>query len=183
MSEYIGEHKGMVIFLSVVAVFAVIIAVVQPEPLPSISKQIQVSLRMWEMGMEVTDINDNPIGREIALMLNETNLGNETIYSSSTKVVVKNTGQLPVNLTVTIDGHEYGYTDSETGEYFEGWFLDKNGKFNWQESCVTVLYNYEGQAINVGDSEEITFLCESRSKLPQIVFDLRITANLVEEST
>ncbi|MHA1288462.1 MAG: hypothetical protein ACTSPB_13745 [Candidatus Thorarchaeota archaeon] len=157
MSEFVAEHKGLTVLVCAVIVFSVVIAVVQPEPIQVITKRIQVSLRMWQLGIEVTDVNGNPIS-QVFIVLNKTTVGNETLINPANyTLLVKNTGQLPVNLTIMIDGKESGYVNPDTGESYDGWFLNKEGKNDFVNSVVHVTCNYAGQVLDVGDSVKVVF--------------------------
>jgi len=157
MSEFVAEHKGLTVLVCAVIVFSMVIAVVQPEPIRAITKRIQVSLRMWQLGIEVTDVSGNPIS-QVFIVLNKTVQGNKTlIVPANYTLIVKNTGQLPVNLTIMIDGKESGYVD-ENGRFYDGWWLNKEGKNDFLNHAVFVTCDYAGQVLDVGDSVKVTFI-------------------------
>jgi len=63
--ETIAEHRTLIMIALSIIVFLMVLHVINPSPFASMSKRIQVSLRMWHIDITVTDEQGNPIGNQL----------------------------------------------------------------------------------------------------------------------
>jgi len=98
VTEWLFENKGTVIFISLILIGILFVAIVNPEPIPTITRQIQMSRGVYDWGFVIVDKEGNEIGNELnwhQLMDNETNI---------LTIGVKNTGTMNITLTIWFEG-------------------------------------------------------------------------------
>jgi len=179
--ETIAEHRTLIMIALSIIVFLMVLHVINPSPFASMSKRIQVSLRMWHIDITVIDQQGNPIGNQ--LVWDRIYIGENVTLKNRTNVkrlIVTNTGQLPINLTITINGKQAGWMDMETGIKYEGWFLTEEGEFDFANAVLHITCNYAGETIDIGESYTLVFRIEAYRQFGEIIVELDIVPVYVE---
>lgn len=172
----IAENKGKIIVLSTVLVFAVVIGVIQPEPIPTMSRQILMSVRMYDWGYEILDENGDILEGDRIIWSQLPY--NETV--TKTLFGVRNTGTFNITLKVSIIGAkpvepriENLTIGNETIRVhnFDQWMVG-------YDEC-RIIYSYHNQTIAPNETFWLTFYVLTMSK--EVDFRIDIKAIEVKE--
>lgn len=131
------EHRGLLIFVSAVGIFVLLIAIVQPEPIPTVTRQIQIAVGVYDWGFVIV----NEYGEEIGSNLDWKGLfDNET---NTLKVGVKNTGTVDIRLEISFAGDAEAVLEDYGNATREMWHIP-----NVAESKIAFVHDYDGEMVH-----------------------------------